>query len=350
MWSVSNLTPFADEHTWVRDRDGAEVWLIAVRGTFLINPDGSTSVATKQDAACLTPRYRAQPGESSLLYDTDLPHLKPTTDVILHGHAYSPEGRAATRLSVSMKVADLEKTLCVFGDRVWEKRILGLGLSSPQPFEKMPLTYERAYGGGDRKAGDPRMRIWDERNPVGTGFALEPEGLKGVQAPNIEDVRALISSWDQRPRPSGFGPIAPHWLPRRKWGGTYDERWQKERLPLLPDDFDDRFYQCAPEDQQISLIGGEPVELRNLTPGGLLRFTLPRVVLGFETYFSTGERIVHHANLHTVILEPDVPRVLLVWHTHLPCHPKVLKLERTLIWQKRSLIHPLATGARDDSW
>ena len=63
--------------------------------------------------------------------------------------------------------------------------------------------------------------------------------------------------------PAGFGPIARHWEPRVRWAGTYDKRWQRTRKPLLPDDFDDRFHQCAPEDQQVDggLIGGELVEL-----------------------------------------------------------------------------------------
>jgi hypothetical protein len=38
--------------------------------------------------------------------------------------------------------------------------------------------------------------------------------------------------------------------------------------------------------------------------------------------------------LHTVILEPDCPRVSLVWHSALPCHPKVYKLEKTRIFEK----------------
>ena len=55
------------------------------------------------------------------------------------------------------------------------------------------------------------------------------------------------------------------------------------------------------------------------------------------TRFTSGEVLRHRAKLHTVILEPDVPRVLMVWHTHLPCHPKVLKLRRTTITQKQVL-------------
>jgi len=157
--------------------------------------------------------------------------------------------------------------------------------------------------------------------------------------PNVEDPRNLIRPGSQQTQPAGFGPIAAHWQPRAKYCGTYDDKWLRERQPLVAEDFDERFYLCAPQDQQAQgyFKGGEPVELVNLTPDGLLRFKLPREVFGFATRFRTREVMQHRANLHTVILEPDVPRVSLVYHTHLPCHSKVLKLQETAITRKRVL-------------
>jgi hypothetical protein len=38
--------------------------------------------------------------------------------------------------------------------------------------------------------------------------------------------------------------------------------------------------------------------------------------------------------LHTVIIEPDTPRVSLVWQTTLQCHAKVLKLDFTRVTEK----------------
>ena len=56
------------------------------------------------------------------------------------------------------------------------------------------------------------------------------------------------------------------------------------------------------------------------------------------TFFYTGERLRHAPpKLHTVILEPDRALVSLVWHTALPCHPKVLKLKSTRITLKQDL-------------
>lgn len=339
MWMIDNQTPFAAERSWVRDKNGAEVWLVAVRATFMINPDGSKTLAEKQDEVCLVPKYRGEPDKSSLLYESDLVHTKPTTDIILHGQAYAPPEEWVTQVDVTLKVAHIQKTLRVFGNRYWEKGLMGLKVSEPEFFKTMPITYERAFGGIDQLADNPKQHDWEPRNPVGTGFAVKAEHLVNRPVANIEYPQQRISSWKQRPSPAGFGPLAGHWSPRINYAGTYDEKWEKEKQPLLPADFDERFYLCAPTDQQPPhyLKGGELVELYNLTSSNFLSFKLPQVILEFNTCFR-GEVIPHQADLHSVILEPDFPRIIMVWHTHLPCHPKVLKLDHTTITLKEWII------------
>jgi hypothetical protein len=211
----------------------------------------------------------------------------------------------------------------------------------------MSIEYERAFGGVDRRSITPD-RDYDWRNPVGTGFVTALEHADGVRLPNIEYADQPIGRWSDRPSPAGFGPIASNWQPRAVFAGTYDEKWFAERQPLRPDDFDDRYFQTAPADQQPAdfLRGGEPVELTGLTPGGRLRFVLPLLVLGFETRFSDGS-IEHHAirRLHSVIVEPDLARVSLVWHSALPCHFKAYKLDRTIVTLKRRVTYAPTTTA-----
>lgn len=331
MWRLVNNTPFAAERSFVRDRNGAEVWIVAVKGTFTIASDGKTELADEQKPVLQTPEYRAEPGESSLLYESDLIHTKLATDVIVNGHAYAARGRSTTVLDVALRLGPVSKQLRVFGDRYWRDGPIGLRMSDPAPFERMPIVYERAFGGIDRTAEGAR----EPRNPVGTGFAVESAHLIDTPLPNVEDPAEPIRSWKQRPRPAGFGPIASHWSPRLELAGIYDEEWERERMPLVPLDFDERFYQCAPVEQQVPgyLRGGEPVELYNLTPAGVLRFTLPRAYLTFSTRI--GRQMVgHRAKLHTVILEPDEPRVMLVWQTSLMCHGRDHELEMTRITEK----------------
>ncbi|MGZ8942694.1 MAG: DUF2169 family type VI secretion system accessory protein [Methylobacter sp.] len=345
MWQVDNRTPFAAERGWVRDRDGAEIWLVAVKATFDIKSDSSTEISKEQPPVLRVPEYFSDPGKSSIKYEADLILTKKTTDVLVVGHAYAPGGEPVTELDVGFRVGPVQKMLRVLGDRRWET----FGASSPQLFIKMPIVYERAFGGVDPKSENPE-RDWEWRNPVGTGFVVSGDHADGIILPNIEYPNELMRSKNDRPPPAGFGPISTHWQPRVSYVGTYDDNWMKTRQPLMPDDFDERFFQCAPFDQQAPsfLRGGEPCVFYRLTPEGDLRFFLPKLYFGFETRFYDGSREYHkNKSLHTVILEPDFPRVSLVWHTILPCHFKTHKLERTLVTLKTELKN--GEGLEDES-
>jgi hypothetical protein len=335
MWQVDNRTPFAAERGWVRDRNGAEVWLVAAKCTFDILPDGSTKIADDQPPVLRVPEHHGELGKSSVKYEADLVLTKTSTDVIVVGHAHASRGRPVEQLEAGFRVGPVTKVLRVTGDRTWSV----VGMTRPEPFVKMPLVYERGFGGVDAKSAHPE-RDWDWRNPVGTGFAVSRDNVTGYALPNIEYTSDCVTRWKDRPRPAGFGVIASHWQPRVGFAGTYGDAWMRDRQPLLPDDFDDRFFQCAPPDQQAPgfLRGGEPVVLVNLTSTGRLEFVLPKLFFGFETRFVDGSREVHkNRTLHTVILEPDYPRVSLVWHTALPCHFKVHKLDRTIVTLKSPL-------------
>jgi hypothetical protein len=324
MWQIDNPTPFGALGDWVRDREGAEVWIVAVRCAFAIRSDGHTEVEENQDPPVLAPVFYGAPGVSSLLYDSDFYLSKPTTDILLHGHAYAPGNDPVTRVDVGMRVGQLTKVLRVTGDRVYRNNGLRLATSEPRPFIKMPITYERAYGGGEAGApADPGRPRFHPSNPVGVGFMP----MVGGRAPNIE-----YAAGDIR-QPAGFGPIPSHWQPRTRFAGTYDSAWQKERLPLYPLDLNDRFFLSAPRDQQPPqyLRGGEAVQFANLSPGGRIAFVLPKLAFRFETEIRGKRPVAHRGALHTVIFEPDRPRVIMVWQTALRAHSDATRLMRTSV-------------------
>jgi hypothetical protein len=337
MWMVDNETPFAAACNWVMDKDAAKSWVVALKATFDILPDGSTRIAEHQEEPLYGEVYAGEAGKTSIVYDGDLGGSKRRTDVVLNGFAYAPGDGTATETTVTLKVGGISKTLKVFGDRRWFTGVVGLAMTSPAPFTRMPIVYERSFGGWHRKSEDPADQRLEPRNPIGVGFATSDDHLVNTLLPNIEDPRHLISSWTDRPAPVGFGVVASYWLPRLKYAGTYDEEWRKERFPLLAADFDPQFFQCAPEDQQIPLRGGETVELINLSPDGRLVFDLPRVWPGFQTRFG-DDRIDHRGHLHTVILEPARPRVIMVWHTILPVPNRdVDYLDETVVFEKSAV-------------
>lgn len=72
MWALSNRTAYAAERNWTRDKDGLHWWLVAVKATFDIGPDGRLRLADEQLPPVLIPEYFGGPGRSSLRYDSDL--------------------------------------------------------------------------------------------------------------------------------------------------------------------------------------------------------------------------------------------------------------------------------------
>ncbi|WP_321801139.1 DUF2169 domain-containing protein [Caballeronia sp. J97] len=336
MLQLENDTPFAAERTIVMDKDGEKSWVVVVKATYLVQEDGTVELAAHQLPPLYSPEYSREPGRSSMLYEADLIATKATTDILINGQAYAPAGKPAESVDVGFRIGALTKRLRVWGDRLWYTGYTGgLRASSPLAFERMPITYERAFGGWDKSDPDPsRQRLYSS-NPVGAGFAMSAGQLNGHLLPNVEYPGQLISSWRDRPSPAGFGAIASYWSPRLECGGTYDDEWMENKFPLLPDDFDDRFYQSAPTDQQTVgyLRGGEIAVLVNLTQSGRWQFRLPKVYLAFSTWFGS-EVVEHRASLQTVIIEPDARRVIMVWQTSLDCHHELDDLDTTVIREK----------------
>ncbi|HYO68463.1 MAG TPA: DUF2169 domain-containing protein [Archangium sp.] len=312
MWVIKNGTPYSAERNWVRDKSGVHHWLAAVKATFDISPSGQLRLADDQPPPLLEPLYHGEPGRSSLRFDTDLLAIKPSTDIILNGSAHAPKGKPTPSVPVSLKVGDIQKVLAVHGPRVYYRGLMGLTTSKPLPFTRQTILYEWAFGGLDLSDPGPRKHRMDARNPVGKGIASSSVALEN------QPVHAIEYPDGQHSRPAGFGAIDRSWTPRRELAGTYDEKWEQTRRPLLPADYDERFALCSPEDQRPKhpLRGGEGVELIHLTPDSVLRFELPRIALCFQTYF--GRRTEKHtSSLAAIIIEPEAMKLMMVWQSSL---------------------------------
>lgn len=315
MWGLNNLTPYAAERTWVRDRTGHHHWVVAVKGTFEVAPNGELHLAEEQVPPVMVPECFGEPGASSLRVDSDLVLGKATTEVIVNAYAYTPHGKPATSVPVGLRVGPIQKTLVVHGPRVYYSGVGGLTTTAPQPFDRHPIRYEDAYGGSDLSDPDPRRQRIDLRNPVGKGVKVRATDLVNTPAHRIEYPQGDAS----KVGPAGLGAIASYWSPRLELAGTYDAAWVKTTKPLLPADYDERFTLCAPLDQRAPTYfqGGEPVYLVNMTAEGVLHTTLPKVELVHTTRIK-GRRQEHRSKLVTVILEPEQRHLMLVWHTSLP--------------------------------
>lgn len=310
------------------DKQGVEHLVAVAKATYRVWPDGTCTLAEVQAPLVLEDQFYGEPGLSSVRCETDFSQRKAKTDVILVGHAYAPRGVTTDVVDVALQVGQLRKIVRVFGDRIWKSSLVGYSPSKPVSFLKMPLRYERAFGGVDSSHPDQKRHAFEERNLVGTGFhKRNHDGIAGTPLPNIEDPQHLVSSPFDRPAPMGFGFVCRNWRPRRMYAGTYDEKWLEEQFPFLPEDFDERYFQGAPEDQWCGpLRGGEQVRVTSVTPTGLWGFSVPAPRMEVKIVSQHGEEDFRPI-LDTLILEPDEERVILVWRTCTPLRVKASRLE-----------------------
>jgi hypothetical protein len=322
---LKNNSPFDPAICLFPNENGVDTLYVIVKATFEIGT--LLSIAEEQVPPTTADEYWGDPLSSSIKYASEMHLAKPSTDVVLIGRARAPNQRAVQQLDVRLSVAERQKTLRVFGNRTWQNG----SISAAKPFKSMPIVYEYAFGGKHEIDPENAKILAEERNPVGRGFRGKRKGFEqeGMELPNIEDPACLVSSAGDKAVPAGFAFIAPAWLPRREHAGTYDEAWQKNRAPYLPDDFDPRFFNTAHPDFIFDryLQGGEPVALDNLSIDGPVRFNLP--ICQLETCVRiAGKTETPPLNLETVLIEPGKRRICMTWRSQLTCDKKTLKVEQ----------------------
>ena len=328
MLQLKNTSPFAPAISVLPNKDAVDTLYIVVRGTFTIFPQ--VGIASAQVPPVLADEYWGEPGKSSLKYASELHTGKPSTDVVLKGHAWPSAGRSESEL-VTLTVAERRKSVRVLGERTWS----GMKKPSPPvPFESMPLVYERAFGGMLPDPNDPERAIAEERNPVGLSFRGHRDELAmvGQKLPNLEDPAHLLLNMGDRPPPACFSFVAPSWMPRRALGGTYDATWQRKRAPYLPSDFQPRFFNAACPEMIFDrfLEGGEQISLVGASQSGPMQFVLPRCALRIEINIA-GRTERPAVRLETVLIEPDENRLSLTWRAEITCDKEALKVKEIAV-------------------
>ncbi|MFV9645967.1 MAG: DUF2169 family type VI secretion system accessory protein, partial [Desulfobacterales bacterium] len=317
MLQILDKTPFQSALAIFTDQNGAEKVTIAIKGTFEISMrhHGEMQLASEQLPVQYVDEHYGEPGNSSIKYPADLVLGKVATDIGLIGIAQSPRKKPVKKLLVSVKVGPLQKKIMVIGDRFWKKRSLlsGFYMTDPKPFTDMPLIYERAFGGIDQTL-DKKKYGGDNRNPVGTGFRLNKSTVDNHKLPNLEHPDHLISHWKDKPPIACYGFTEGSWEPRSKFVGTYNDTWLKNQAPLLPKDFDLRFFNSASSGLIAKglLKGGEHVQLLHLSKQENVEFNLPKLEINLMFRLGT-ERNYEKADLWTVMFEPNKSRFYMVW-------------------------------------
>ena len=342
-----NATRMQAAYTMGTEPSAREHLVVAVKGTFAIPDDGGpATLAEEQAPLIMADEFWGEPGFSSPRYEVDFALRKPKCDVLLNATAYAPHGQPAERVQVAVKLGSWFKTFNVVGDRIWEQRAATLP-SASERFTKQPINYEVAFGGTDGLDPDEDLPETYTANPVGHGWHRQrnQRWIPGQPLPNTEAVNDPIREPWGNYKPMGFGPIGRNWVPRYPFAGTYDQNWLDNVFPFLPKDFDERYYQAAPADQQIDYPrGGEEVQLLNLTPQGRARFLLPTVEVPVVFFRKREEPERRQAVLDTIVIEPELGRVLLTWRASVPLKRNMFEVTEVLVgemsrawWRAREL-------------
>ncbi|MEZ4309030.1 MAG: DUF2169 domain-containing protein [Polyangiaceae bacterium] len=277
---------------------GSAVLTIVVKASFGLVHGGAMALAAAPEIAREDRTFEGRPGRS-LEIASDLSPFLRRCDVLFRGHAHAQKGQAAPASAVRLALFRdarplVDKTIRVFAQSgghgaSWElpRAMYPVGAGArDQLFDRMPIVYERAYGGPDVAA-----------NPAGT------------RMPNLVDPADPT-------RPAGFGPIAPSWPQRARLlaGRRLDPA-------AFPDDLDWAYFQAAPTDQQTDYLqGGEWLVLDGLHPElPRLQSRLPiaRGVARIRVPDGTGAReLPVELQADTLSIDGDFQKCSVTWRGH----------------------------------
>ncbi|MDH5228517.1 MAG: DUF2169 domain-containing protein [Gammaproteobacteria bacterium] len=330
---IDNKTLFTADLALLNDEDGRDVLLTLVKCTYDISPQGKLSLADEQQALCLEGEYVGEPGTSSLKIASEACFAKENTDVAFIGHAWAPKGKLVRQMDVSLRVGNLSQNLRVSGDRYWRREGLLVktwSISKPEPFDKIPIQFERAFGGQDLSPEKEKYHFYEKRNLLGCGVIAKHSQLNEVKVPNIENPKQLIKKITDRPDPVGLGFITPDCEPRLSLSGTYDTDWQQNRMPLLPKNFQRRFFNSAFPSLIANgyLQGGEKVSLDGLSEEGLLGFYLPneKPVAVLNMAYEDPQQL--EVNMDTLLINTDDMQLTILWRAQQNVFNRLYDIEK----------------------
>lgn len=311
---LANATPLAARvRVWDGDEPDRREGVILAKATWQYTPAGALSL----DVAKPFPLFDTdEPSPFGVIPRDDLPRGEDGFEVIFLGSAHAPRGSAVTEMTVSLRVGEVERSLCVVGDRTVRDGVI----SAPQPFTRMDLGWSNAFGGAaevlvDR---DAPVIVSDVRNPAGKGFDPAPqafalcEALKAPKGypvilggervlPNVEHPAHRITSVRDAPEPVS-------WATRSMSSAGHATRAmdleasQREGTPVLTP----RAYHRAVDEWILDRPAeGAAVEMRGMDPDGTVRFALPRMRVACD--FQVG------ASATTLELLPEVLLIVGPW-------------------------------------
>jgi hypothetical protein len=336
----TNVTGLPASWTMGLRRDGRELLVVVVKGTFDLSAPHPLPLSARQMPLIEADVFTGEPGLSAPWRETDFAHGKPACDVLVLGSAHAPQGRPVKRLTVGVRVGGWHKALDVVGPRTWQRGIMGVSASEPEPFVCQRISYDQAWGGTVAPVPDLHEGWSLSANPVGVGYWRHTRHIDGQPMPWTEACGQAVNDPAGEYTPMGLSPLGRNWWPRIGHAGTYDTHWVENVAPLWPQDFDERYFQHAPPDQVLpALQGGEEVVLQHLSPQGPMAFRLPGVAMPVTFVPHQGRDLTQQARVDTLVIEPDAQRLSMTWRCVLPLGRNVFDVKELIVGEMSAAWH-----------
>lgn len=340
--------------------------VVIVKRTYDIDPDGRCHLADQQEPVHddAVPHEEVEPPRvSPPRFDNDCFAFKAATDLILQGAAYTYDS-SRTQTTVELQVGDVHRAIRVHGDRQCEWVRGLLQFTAAAAFERMPIRYDRAYGGQDvvalERNGDEICDAFDSvrpewqlsttspyhypRNPSGVGYLIQAdtESTVGLHVPNLEfpfdpitpERLAVkdVDGWMSGPLPACFDWSEQSWFPRIAYLGfvpshhtpaqavqEIQQGWATHDLLAQRSIFN---FEFRPEFAQGASAGlaihdfspTSVVQIRNMFPKQAdVAVYLPGEIPQTRVVPKWKDAIPLKPHLGSVVIRPDESQVVMTW-------------------------------------
>lgn len=316
--NICNETEF-DCHTLSSERSVGRIAVVVVKSTFDVDAHGELRPSKTK-----MPLVRELEVTEFGLLQSDVFFRKQGCDLCVIGHVQrdTPVRQVTVELSVGEQ---LLSRLRVSGDRSWCQDEHGqLIPSAPEPFQTMPLSYRRVFG-GQKTFDDGSMRV-DMRNPEGMGLYTTKDQALGQPVPNIEYADAPSTApWDHEQRVPGWAPYPNCWALRTPMAVTLNKDGtaiEKVHRSLFNQAHPDLMLDQAPIGQTIVLKGLHEQELR---------YQIPAVPAQIGVRFAQNYRALP-SELDGIFIWPDAAKLAITQRARVIYQPTP-ELERSFVIQ-----------------
>lgn len=226
--------------------------LVVCKATYRLVP-GTSALHETQEDPCEEDNHWDDNPQRSLYASSDFAPFKRGADVVLVGHAFAPNGTPVRSFLTRLCVAELDKSIEVFGDRLYTPHG---ELREGQRVARVRLRWERAAGGPGTN------------NPVGMRHDMK-DSFGSIALPSFQPPGRHVTRPEDLVEPIGYGPIAPSWPSRQSRLGALARIFSPSHWHAapLPEGLDPSFFNVAPPDQEVhELRADERIVLEGLHP------------------------------------------------------------------------------------